>query len=60
MSLLKTGDGQSSGPTLLGTAGVVAAQTDGKRILSQLEHGAAAPAARPALRWRPGRRHWAA
>lgn len=60
MSLLKTGDGQSSGPTLLGTAGVAAAQADGKRILSQLEHGAAAPAVRPALRWRPGRRHWAA
>ncbi|MCX7294572.1 hypothetical protein [Janthinobacterium sp.] len=60
MSLLKTGDGQSSGPTLLGTAGAAAAQADGKRILSQLEHGAAAPAARPALRWRPGRRHWAA
>ncbi|MED5594791.1 hypothetical protein [Janthinobacterium sp. P210006] len=60
MSLLKTGDGQSRGPTLLGTAGAAAAQADGKRILSQLEHGAAAPAARPALRWRPGRRHWAA
>lgn len=60
MSLLKTGDGQSSGPTLLGTTGAAAAQADGKRILSQLEHGAAAPAARPALRWRPGRRHWAA
>ena len=57
MSLLKTGDGQAHGPDLLSKAG---AHGDGKGILSQLEHGVAAPAARPALRWRPGWRHWAA
>ena len=59
MSLLKTGDGQAHGPDLLSKAG---AHSDGKGkgILSQLEHGVAAPAARPALRWRPGWRHWAA
>ena len=57
MSLLKTGDGQAHGPDLLSKAG---AHGDGKGILSQLEHGVAATAARPALRWRPGWRHWAA
>ncbi|MBH2071926.1 MAG: hypothetical protein I8H90_23730 [Burkholderiales bacterium] len=41
-------------------AGAAGAHGDGKGILSQLEHGVAAPAARPALRWRPGWRHWAA
>ena len=57
MSLLKIGDGQAHGPDLLSKAG---AHGDGKGILSQLEHGVAAHAARPALRWRPGWRHWAA
>ncbi|ATD63982.1 hypothetical protein CNX70_21220 [Janthinobacterium svalbardensis] len=42
---------------MLSKAGV---HSDGKGILSQLEHGVTAPAARPALRWRPGWRHWAA
>lgn len=60
MSLLKTGDGQAHGPDLLSKAGTAGAHSDGKGILSQLEHGVAAPAARPALRWRPGWRHWAA
>lgn len=60
MSLLKTGDGQAHGPDLLSKAGAAGAHSDGKGILSQLEHGVAAPAARPALRWRPGWRHWAA
>lgn len=60
MSLLKTGDGQAHGPDLLSKAGAAGAHGDGKGILSQLEHGVAAPAARPALRWRPGWRHWAA
>ena len=60
MSLLKTGDGQAHGPDLLSEAGAAGAHSDGKGILSQLEHGVAAPAARPALRWHPGRRHWAA
>ena len=60
MSLLKTGDGQAHGPDLLSKAGTAGAHGDGKGILSQLEHGVAAPAARPALRWRPGWRHWAA
>ena len=60
MSLLKTGDGQAQGPDLLSKAGAAGAHSDGKGILSQLEHGVAAPAARPALRWRPGWRHWAA
>ena len=59
MSLLKTGNGQAHGPNLLSKAGPAGAPADGKRILSQLEHGIAAPAARPALRWRPGWRHWA-
>ena len=57
MSLLKIGDGQAHGPDLLSKAG---AHGDGKGILSQLEHGVAAHAARPALRRRPGWRHWAA
>lgn len=60
MSLLKPGDGQAHGPDLLSKAGAAGAHSDGKGILSQLEHGVAAPAARPALRWRPGWRHWAA
>lgn len=60
MSLLKTGDGQAHGPDLLSKAGTAGAHSDGKGILSQLEHGVAAPAARPTLRWRPGWRHWAA
>ena len=60
MSLLKTGDGQAHGPDLLSKAGTAGVHGDGKGILSQLEHGVAAPAARPALRWRPGWRHWAA
>lgn len=60
MSLLKTGECQACGPDLLNKAGVAGAHIEGKGILSQLEHGVAAPAAKPALRWRPGRRHWAA
>lgn len=60
MSLLKPEDGQAHGPDLLSKAGAAGAHGDGKGILSQLEHGVAAPAARPALRWRPGWRHWAA
>ena len=60
MSLLKTGDGQARGPDLLSKAGAAGARIEGKGILSQLEHGAAAPAAIPALRWRPGWRHGAA
>ena len=60
MSLLKTGDGQARGPDLLGKAGAAGAPFEGKGILSQLEHGVAAPAAMPALRWRPGWRRWAA
>ncbi|MDN2677054.1 hypothetical protein [Janthinobacterium sp. SUN033] len=59
MSLLKTGDGQARGPDLLGKAGAAGARIEGKGILSQLEHGVAAPAAMPALRWRPGWRHGA-
>ncbi|MGK5065157.1 hypothetical protein [Janthinobacterium sp. LB3P112] len=57
MSLLKTGNGQARGPNLLSKAG---APIEGKGILSQLEHGVAAPAAMPTLRWQPGWRHWAA
>ncbi len=60
MSLLKTGAGQTRGPDLLSKAGAAGARIEGKGILSQLEHGVAAPAAMPALRWRPGWRHWAA
>ena len=60
MSLLKTGDGQTRGPDLLSKAGAAGARVEGKGILSQLEHGVAAPTAMPALRWRPGWRHWAA
>ncbi|MEF2268429.1 hypothetical protein V3C40_16760 [Janthinobacterium sp. LS2A] len=60
MSLLKTGDGQARGPDLLSKAGTAGARIEGKGILSQLEHGAAAPVAKPALRWRPGWRHGAA
>ena len=60
MSLLKTGDGQARGPDLLSKAGAAGARIEGKGILSQLEHGAAAPVAKPALRWRPGWRHGAA
>ncbi|KKO60917.1 hypothetical protein VM94_04684 [Janthinobacterium sp. KBS0711] len=48
------------GPDLLGKAGAAGACIDGQGILSQLEHGVAAPAAKPALRWRPGWRHGAA
>ena len=60
MSLLKTGDGQAHAPDLLSKAGAAGAHSDGKGILSQLEHCVAAPAARPPLRWRPGWRHRAA
>ena len=60
MSLLKTGDGQARGPDLLSKAGAAGARIECKGILSQLEHGAAAPVAKPALRWRPGWRHGAA
>ena len=60
MSLLKTGDGQARGPDLLSKAGAAGARIEGKGILSQLEHGAAAPAAMPAPRWRPGWRYGAA
>ena len=60
MSVLKTGDGQARGPNLLSKAGAAGAHIEGKGILSQLEHGVATPAAMPALRWRPGWRHWAA
>ncbi|MCC7644503.1 MULTISPECIES: hypothetical protein [unclassified Janthinobacterium] len=60
MSLLKTGDGQARGPDLLSKAGATGARIEGKGILSQLEHGAAAPVAMPAMRWRPGWRHGAA
>ncbi|PIG29674.1 hypothetical protein CLU93_3991 [Janthinobacterium sp. 35] len=60
MSLLKPGDGQAHGPDLLSKAGAAGAHSDGKGILSQLEHGVAAPAARPALRWYPDWRYWAA
>ncbi|MDN2701987.1 hypothetical protein O0881_08270 [Janthinobacterium sp. SUN100] len=59
MSLLKTGDGQARGPDLLGKAGAAGVRIEAKGILSQLEHGVAAPAAMPALRWRPGWRHGA-
>jgi hypothetical protein len=54
---MKTGYGQARGPNLLSKAGPAGAPADGKRILSQLEHGIAAPVAMPALRWRPGWRH---
>ena len=60
MSVLKTGDGQARGPNLLSKAGAAGAPIEGKGILSQLEHGFAAPAAMPPLRRRPGWRHWAA
>lgn len=60
MSLLKTGNGQARGPELLSKAGAAGACIEGKGILSQLEHGVAAPVARQALRWRPGWRHWIA
>jgi hypothetical protein len=60
LSLLKTGECQACGPDLLSKAGAAGAHIEGKGILSQLEHGVAAPAVRPALRWRAGRRHWAA
>ena len=45
--------GHGRGPDLLDKA---AAAADGNRILSQLEHGVT-PAAPPARRWHPGRRH---
>jgi hypothetical protein len=48
------------GPDLLGKADAAGARIEGQGILSQLEHGVAAPAARPAQRWHPGWRHWAA
>ncbi|MGX9696481.1 hypothetical protein ACWYXK_05795 [Janthinobacterium lividum] len=60
MSLLKNGDGQARSPDLLSKTGAAGARIEGKGILSQLEHGIAAPAARPALRWRPAWRHWVA
>jgi len=60
LSLLKTGDGQARGPDLLSKAGAAGARIEGKGILSQLEHGAAALVAMPAMRWRPGWRHGAA
>lgn len=60
MSLLKNGDGQARSPNLLSKAGAAGVPIEGKGILSQLEHGVAAPAVRPALRWHPGWRHWAA
>lgn len=59
MSLLKTGDGQPRGPNLLARAVPATAPAEGNRILSQLEHGAAAPAATAAARWRPGWWPWA-
>ena len=60
MSLLKNGDGQARSPNLLSKAGAAGVPIESKGILSQLEHGVAAPVAMPALRWRPGWRHWAA
>ncbi|MGK5045344.1 hypothetical protein ACQ4WP_05475 [Janthinobacterium sp. GB4P2] len=60
MSVLKNGDGQARGPNLLSKAGAAGMPIESKGILSQLEHGVAAPVAMPALRWRPGGRHWAA
>ncbi|MGK5056549.1 hypothetical protein ACQ4WY_06355 [Janthinobacterium sp. LB2P49] len=60
MSLLKTRDGKARGPNLLSKAGAVGVPIESKGILSQLEHGVAAPAVIPALRWRPRWRHWAA
>ncbi|QKY04607.1 hypothetical protein G3257_21700 [Janthinobacterium lividum] len=60
MSLLKNGDGQARSPDLLSKTGAAGARIEGEGILSQLEHGIAAPVARPALRWRPGWRHGAA
>ncbi|MGK5003522.1 hypothetical protein [Janthinobacterium sp. LB2P70] len=60
MSLLKTGDGQARGPDLLSKTGAAGARIEDKGILSQLEHGVAAPVAKPARRWRPGWRHGAA
>ena len=61
MSLLNTGDGQPRGPNLLASAApaTATAPAEGNRILSQLEHGAAAPAI-SAARWRPGWWRWAA
>ena len=60
MSLLKTGDQPPRGPNLLGKADMAAAHADGNRILSQLEHGATAPATSGAAHWRPGRWYWVA
>ncbi|MGK5050072.1 hypothetical protein [Janthinobacterium sp. RB2P8] len=60
MSLLKNGDGQARGPNLLSKAGAAGVPIEGKGILSQLEHGVAAPVAMPALRWHPDWRHWSA
>ncbi|MBE3025246.1 hypothetical protein IMS62_11220 [Janthinobacterium sp. GW458P] len=60
MTLLKSGDGHPRGPTLLAGADTAATQAGGNRILSRLEHGGAPPATVPAMRWRPGRRHWTA
>ncbi|PLY41481.1 hypothetical protein CSZ94_15750 [Janthinobacterium sp. ROICE36] len=57
---MKNGDGQARGPNLLSKAGATGVPIEGKGILSQLEHGVAAPAAGTALRWRPGWRYWAA
>lgn len=60
MSVLKTGDQPPRGPNLLGKADMAAAPADGNRILSQLEHGAAAPAPLRVAHWRPGWWRWAA
>ncbi|WP_257572469.1 hypothetical protein [Janthinobacterium sp. UMAB-56] len=60
MSVLKTGDGQVRSPNLLDKAGAAGTRIEGMGILSQLEHGVAAPVAKPARHWRPGWRHWAA
>ncbi|MBG6221164.1 MULTISPECIES: hypothetical protein [unclassified Janthinobacterium] len=60
MSLLKTGDGQARVPDLRSKAGTTGVHLEGKGILSQLEHGVSGPLSMPALRWRPGWRHWSA
>ena len=60
MSVLENGDGHPRSPTLLAGADTAATQGGGNRILSRLEHGGAPPATTPAMRWRPGRRHWTA
>ena len=60
MSVLENGDSHPRSPTLLAGADTAATQGGGNRILSRLEHGGAPPATTPAMRWRPGRRHWTA